>query len=269
MFATKPQLADGLLQDAHDRGIRAAFIAGDEVYGGLDLRTSIRRCGTGYVMAVRSNHMVTLPSGRRLTVKNAASLVKRGMWQRMRTGQATKGAKDYHWAMIEVTPDDTPAGHGDGHAALLLRRHRCTGTVSYFLCWTPHPVPLARLITVAVTRWKIEEDHQLGKQAARLDSGQVTTWTSWRNWTAISLLAYAFLAVAAALQLAHDGRPDELGLIPVTIPELLRHLRGTVIPEPRRDKAHRDSWSLWRRRHQYQAQQAHQRWHAYADEPPR
>ena len=23
------------------------------------------------------------------------------------------------------------------------------------------------------------------------------------------------------------------------------------------------------RRHQYQAQQAHQRWHAYADEPPR
>src|SRR6202030_2816434 len=32
MFATKPQLADGLLQDAHDRGIRAALIAGDEVY---------------------------------------------------------------------------------------------------------------------------------------------------------------------------------------------------------------------------------------------
>jgi hypothetical protein len=98
---------------------------------------------------------------------------------------------------------------------------------------------------------------------------QVTTWTSWHRWTAISLLAYAFLAVAAALQRACDAKPGELGLIPVTIPELLRHLRGTVIPEPRRDKAHRDAWSLWRRRHQYQAQQAHQRWHAYADEPPR
>jgi len=269
VFATKPQLADGLLQDAHDRGIRAAFIAGDEVYGGLDLRTSIRQRGAGYVLAVRSNHAVTLPSGRRLTVKNAASLVKPGMWQRMRTGQATKGAKDYHWAMIGVTPGDTPEGHDDGHAALLLRRHRYTGTVSYFLCWTPHPVPLARLIAVAVTRWKIEEDHQLTKQVTRLDSGQVTTWTSWHRWTAISLLAYAFLAVAAALQRARDGRPSELGLIPVTIPELLRHLRGTVIPEPRRDKAHRDAWSLWRRRHQYQAQQAHQRWHAYADEPPR
>jgi SRSO17 transposase len=269
MFATKPELAGDLLQHAHDRGIRAGFVAGDEVYGGLDLRQRIRQRGTGYVLAVRSNYMVTLPSGRRVTVKNAVGLVKPGMWQRMRTGSATKGARDYHWAMIEVTPDDTPEGHDDGHAFLLLRRHRYTGTVSYFLCWSPAPVPLAKLISVAVARWRIEEDHQLTKQVTRLDSGQVTTWTSWHRWTAISLLAYAFLAVAAALQRARDGRPGELGLIPVTIPELLRHLRGTVIPEPCRDKAHRDAWSLWRRRHQYQAQQAHQRWHAYADEPPR
>ncbi|MBV9856410.1 MAG: hypothetical protein JOY82_18155 [Streptosporangiaceae bacterium] len=30
--------------------------------------------------------------------------------------------------------------------------------------------------------------------------------------------------------------------------------------EPRCDQPHRDAWALWRRRHQYQAQQAHQRW---------
>ncbi len=75
MFATKPQLAGDLLQYAHDRGIRAGFTVGDEVYGGLDLRKSIRERGTGYALAVRSNYMVTLPSGRRLTVKTAASLV--------------------------------------------------------------------------------------------------------------------------------------------------------------------------------------------------
>jgi SRSO17 transposase len=268
MFETKPQLAGHLLQHAHDRGIRAAFVAGDEVYGGRDLRQSIRERGTGYVLAVRSNYTVTLP-GRRVTVKNAAGLVKPGMWQRMRTGSAAKGARDYHWAMIEITPDDTPEGHDDGHAFLLLRRHRYTGTVSYFLCWSPAPVPLAKLISVAVARWRIEEDHQQAKQVSGLDSGQVTTWTSWHRWTAVSLLAYAFLAVAAACQRALDGSAGILGLIPVTVPELLRQLRGTVIPDPRRDKAHRDAWSLWRRRHQYQAQQAHQRWHAYADEVPR
>jgi SRSO17 transposase len=269
LFATKPQLAGGLLQQAHDRGFRAGFVVGDEVYGGLDLRRGIRERGTGYVLAVRSNYTVTLPSGRRVTVKNAAGLVKPGMWQRMRTGSATKGAKDYHWAMTQITPGDTPEGQDDGHAVLLLRRHRYTGTVSYFLCWSPGPVPLAKLISVAATRWKIEEDHQLTKQVSGLDSGQVTTWTSWHRWTAISLLACAFLAVAAACQRARDGNAAAFGLIPVTIPELLRQLRGTVIPEPRRDKPHRAAWTLWRRRHQYQAQQAHRRWHAYADELPR
>ncbi len=267
-FKTKPQLAGDLLQHAHDQGIRAGFVAGDEVYGGRDLRKGIRERGTGYVLAVRSNYMVALSSGRRLTVKNAAKLVKPGMWQRMRTGTATKGARDYHWAMIEITPDDTPEGHNDGHAFLLLRRHRYTGTVSYFLCWSPGPVPLAKLIAVAVARRRIEEDHQLTKQATGLDSGQVTTWTSWHRWTAISLLAYIYLAVAAAAQRARDGSTAALELIPVTIPELLRRLRGTVILKPRRDQAHRDAWELWRRRHQYQAQQAHQRWHAYADEIP-
>jgi SRSO17 transposase len=267
-FATKPELAGKLLQHAHDLGIRAGLVAGDEVYGGRGLRRGIRERGLGYVLAVRSNYPVTLPSGRTTTVKKAAGLVRPGMWQRMRTGQAAKGAKDYHWAMMEIVPDDTPEGRDDGHAVLLLRKHRYTGTVSYFLCWTPAPVPLATLIKAAVTRWRIEEDHQMSKQVTGLDAGQVTTWASWHRWTAIALLAHAFLAVAAAFQRASDGDAAILELIPVTVPELLRQLRGTVIPDPRRDKAHRDAWTRWRRHHQYSAQQAHQRWHAYADEIP-
>jgi SRSO17 transposase len=160
MFATKSQLADALLARAHGRGIRTAFVAGDEVYGGADLRRGIRARGSGYVMAVRSSHMVTLPSGRRMPAKTAAGLVRPGAWQRMRTGSATKGAKDYYWAMIAIQPDDTPDGHGDGDSVLLLRRHRYTGTVSYYRCWSPRPVPLAKLIAVAFTRWKIEVCHR-------------------------------------------------------------------------------------------------------------
>jgi SRSO17 transposase len=229
VFATKPELAGRLLRHARDRGVRAAFTVGDEVYGGLDLRRRIRELGTG---------------------------------------SATKGARDYHWAMIEITPDDTPEGHDDGHAFLLLRKHRYTGTISYYLCWSPQPVPLAKLIDVAAARWEIEENHQMSKQVTGLDSGQVTTWTSWHRWTAISLLAAAFLAAAAAWQRARDGSTAALRLIPITVPELLRQLRGTVIPWPRRDKAHRDAWTHRRRRHQYHARQARQRWHAYADKLP-
>ncbi len=43
MFATKPQLAGALLDRAQSAGIRAAFVAGDEMYSGRQLRRSIRQ----------------------------------------------------------------------------------------------------------------------------------------------------------------------------------------------------------------------------------
>jgi SRSO17 transposase len=263
MFATKPELADELLGRAHQRGIRAAFAAGDEVYGGRGLRRAIRGRGMGYVLAIRSNTAITPGSGKPVTAAGAAGLIPARGWQRMRTGSGTKGARHYDWAMLEITADDTPDGHDDaGHSVLLIRRHRYTRTLSYYRCWTPAPAPLPRLIAVAQTRWRIEEDHQLSKQVAGLDSGQVTRWRSWHRWSAICLLAYIYLAVATATDQAASTSPE---LIPLTVPELLRLLRGPVIPQPRRDPAHRHRWSDWRRHHQYQACQAHQRWNAYAD----
>jgi SRSO17 transposase len=75
MFATKPQLAGALLDRAHALGIRAAFVAGDEVYGGRELRRCIRQRGTGYVMAVRCSHVVTSGSGRAITAADAAGMI--------------------------------------------------------------------------------------------------------------------------------------------------------------------------------------------------
>jgi SRSO17 transposase len=64
MIASKPQLAGALIERAHSAGIRAAFVAGDEVYGGRELRRGIRQRGMGLVMAVRANHALTTGSGR-------------------------------------------------------------------------------------------------------------------------------------------------------------------------------------------------------------
>jgi SRSO17 transposase len=265
-FATKPQLASALLDHAHHLGIRAAFVAGDEVYGGRELRRSIRQHEMGYVMAVRANHIVTTGPGRTVTAAAAAGLIPARAWHRMRTGSGTKGTRHYDWAMLEVTSDDTPGGHDGGHSVLLARRHRYTGQLSYYRCWTPGPVPLAKLIATASARWRIEEDHQLSKQVTGLDAGQVIRWQSWHRWTVICLLAYIYLAVAVAVQRQHEAGSDlDAGLVPVTVPELLRLLRDIVIPPPRRDRAHRLHWSAWRRRHQYRACQAHRRWYAYAE----
>jgi SRSO17 transposase len=268
-FATKPQLARELLERADQRGICAAFVTGDEVYGGRELRQAIRARGMGYVLAVRANAAVAPRPSTTITVAGAVQVIPDRAWQRLRTGSGTKGTRHYDWAMLQVTADDTPDSQDDGHSVLLIRRHRYTRTLSFYRCWTPGPVPLSRLIAVAQARWRIEEDHQLAKQVAGLDCGQVIRWKSWHRWSTICLLAYIYLAIATAIcRASGTGPASDPDLIPITIPELLRLLRGQVVPQPRRDPAHRQRWSDWRRHHQHRARQAHQRWHAYAEATP-
>jgi hypothetical protein len=158
---------------------------------------------------------------------------------------------------------------GRGHWLLARRSLADPEEIAYYACYGPRRSSTADLAWVAGSRWHIEEDHQLTKQVAGLDAGQVIRWKSWHRWTAVCLLACIYLAVAVAVQRQHDAGSDlDAGLIPITVPELLRLLRDTVIPPPRRDQAHRLHWSTWRRRHQHCARQAHQRWNAYAEAAP-
>ncbi|MER7577621.1 IS701 family transposase [Streptomyces sp. NPDC126514] len=273
-FAARPQLAADMLRSAVGQaGIPASFFLGDEVYGGRRLRTVCRELGPGYVVAVRSSHQVTTPAGKLSVARAAARLPKRA-WQRMRTGPGQKGVRDYDWAMTEVTADDTPDGHdnGTGASVLLVRRHRYTRAVSCYRCFAPGPVTLARLVSPVCLRWRAEDDFQDAKDICHLDKGQVTCWNSWHRWSVIALVAYAFLAVTAALErTAQTGRndPAEAGLVPMSSHELLRLLRALTLPPPRRDPEHLLWWSTWRRRHQHHARRRrHQQWHAYADTTP-
>jgi hypothetical protein len=77
-----------------------------------------------------------------------------------------------------------------------------------------------------------------------LDAGQVIRWKSWHRWTEICLPACIYLCVAVAVQRQQDTRSDpDAGLIPITVPELLRLLRDTVIPPPCPDRVRRLHWS--------------------------
>jgi hypothetical protein len=87
-----------------------------------------------------------------MTAAWAAAMIPARAWHRMRTGSGSKGIRHYDWAVLEVTSDDTPGGHDDGPSVLPTRRHRYTGTLSFYRCWTPGPAALSRLIAVAVTR---------------------------------------------------------------------------------------------------------------------
>jgi SRSO17 transposase len=81
---------------------------------------------------------------------------------------------------------------------LLIRRSRRTGELAFYRCYSPRPVPLATLATVAGLRWTTEENFQASKGLTGLDEHQVRRWASWCRWTTLAMLATAFLTMPAA-----------------------------------------------------------------------
>jgi SRSO17 transposase len=258
-FATKPALAAGMIAAALEAGAPASWVAGDEVYGNdSKLRAAIAARGLGYVLAVAKDHRISTGIGTRKAIELAVRLPK-GAWQKISAGPGAKGQRWYDWALGDTTDPAVEATASLGEAAgphwLLIRRSRSDGKYAFYRAHAPGPVPLAELVKVAGSRWKVEEGFAGSKELAALDQHQVRTWTSWHRWSVLALLAHAFLSVMAATQPAPE--PTEDHLIPLTRNEI-RHIFTDLIARPL-PAQFRLRWSRWRRAHQAHAQAAHYR----------
>ncbi len=91
----------------------------------------------------------------------------------MPNGGGQKGIRDYDWAFLVVEADDVPDHQTQtAMSVLLVRRHRYTRTLSYYRCFSPTPVTLARLVSLVCRRWRVEEDFQAAKETCALDKGR-------------------------------------------------------------------------------------------------
>ena len=250
-FATKPALAQTMITDVLDAGVPARWVAGDEVYGAdSKLRKALHERGIGYVLAIAKSHQITTGIGDRRAIDLAVRLPARS-WQRLSAGLGAKGERWYDWALVETTD---PAAGDSGHHWLLLRRNRTTGEYAFYRAYSPAPVPLSALVKVAGRRWTIEESFAAGKELAALDEHQVRTWTSWQRWSALAILAHAFLSVMAATEPPPACRHGS-GLIRLTRHEIRRLLAAATAPG--HDIEHVLHWSIWRRQHQTRARACH------------
>lgn len=245
----RDQTPSGRGARALDAGVPAGWVAADEVYGNDPaLRAELQQRGVGYVLAVSSSARITTATGVYRADTLARMLPKRA-WQRWSAGPGAKGYRYYDWAWVDIPNTDGQSGH----RWLLIRRHRRTGELAFYRCYSPRPVGLAVLVRVADRRWTIEQSFQTSKGQTGLDEHQVRTWKSWYRWTTLVLLAHLFLAVATAQERA---RPAPAGLIPLTLNEF-RHLFATLLITPAQSFRHVLRCSDWRRHHQYRALQGH------------
>ena len=202
-FHTKPLLAREMLARAFDAGVPAAWVTGDEVYGGSrTLRIWLEERGHPFVLAVRSNealfHYDTTGLRQRRAAKIAASLPA-DAWQVLSAGEGSKGPREYRWAWTDLFRIGWP---GWRHA--LLVRERLTPDEhgkyerAYYVVFAPRRVTLPELVRVAGTRWGIEQAFEEAKQEVGLDEYEVRKYAGWYRYVTLALFAHAFLAVVRA-----------------------------------------------------------------------
>lgn len=198
-FASKPQLAQAMLDHAFGLGIPAAWVTGDEGYGSAPaLRTSLERRPCAYVLAVRSNEPLTVPPlapkprliGLLATAASATAKLKPAAWARHSAGVGSKGERWYDWARLPLA-ETTPTGWRKG---LLVRRRLEDGELAFYRVFAPEGTRLETLVHVAGSRWTIEQCLEEAKGEAGLDQYEVRHWHSWHRQITLSLLAHAFLA---------------------------------------------------------------------------
>jgi SRSO17 transposase len=201
-FATKPQLAQRMLQRALDAGATAAWVTADEVYGGDGkLRLWLEGRGQAYVLAVKSDQRVW-GGFRQAKVSALAAEVPAGAWHRLSAGDGAKGPRLYDWAVTRVNCPEPEAFQ----RWLLVRRSTSDPTdLAYYLCGGPPRTALNELVRVAGSRWAVEECFEAAKGEVGLDQYEVRSWVGWYRHVTLALFAQALLTVIRMRAAAEAG----------------------------------------------------------------
>jgi SRSO17 transposase len=191
-FATKPQLAQQMLERAFAAAIPAQWVVGDCIYGAEDLRHWLEARERAYIFAVTSTHAIW-EQGEQI---GAAELVAQHPelgWVRWSAGEGSQGPRRYDWAWIHLPYRSAP---GMAHWLLIRRSLSLPEEYAYYRVFGPEATPLPDLIAVAGQRWQIEVAFEAAKGEVGLDHYEVQLAQAWYRHITLALLAHAVLVVA-------------------------------------------------------------------------
>jgi SRSO17 transposase len=119
-FATKPELAARMLEQAFDADVPAGWVTGDSVYGGArKLRMFLEARKRPFVLAVTGDEALWTDAGRGPEQARARRLAKDlppTAWRRLSAGTGSKGERLFDWALVPLyrlqrTPEERLWGH--------------------------------------------------------------------------------------------------------------------------------------------------------------
>jgi len=200
-FATKPQIAAGMIARGIAADVPFSWVAADTVYGVGDIERDLRSAGKGYVHGVSSTHWFGSWSKKRPIAGTAAQIaeaLKPVDWKRLSAGVGTKEPRRHDWAYLELAnlqaDGFNDANHGLWTRGLLVRRHITNGELAFFSTWCPAGTPINRLVAVEGHRWSIEDSFEAAKNELGLDHNETRSWHGWHRPVSLVMLAFAMMA---------------------------------------------------------------------------
>jgi SRSO17 transposase len=194
-FATKPQLAQQMLQRALAAGVPARWVTGDSVYGDdRRLRMWLEGQPQAYVLAVSGKEYVWLGWEQRRVNTLLAGLPIDG-WTRLSAGEGAKGPRWYDWRWLPLADPVHPAWR----RWLLVRRSvSAPQERQAYVVFAPQDTTLEAVVRVAGTRWVIEQLFEAAKGEVGLDHYEVRSRTGWYRHITLAMWALALLTVLRA-----------------------------------------------------------------------
>jgi len=204
-FRTKPQLARAMLERALDAGVPAAWVTGDEIYGGgRRLRLWLEERQVPHVLAGKSTEPLwTRTTWRQVAAKTLVAAIPADAWERLSAGEGAKGPRVYDWTRVPIRALPEP---GWDYWLLVRRSVAHPAELAYYVCFCPAGTPLAELVRVAGSRWAIEESFESAKGEVGLDHYEVRRWPGWYRHITLALLAHAYLTVTRAAAVEKGDR---------------------------------------------------------------
>jgi SRSO17 transposase len=201
LFATKPELARRMLEQAFQASVPAAWVTGDSVYGDdRRLRMWLEAQERASVLAVSGKEYVWLGWQQR-QVKTILPCLPAEGWQRHSAGAGAKGPRWYDWCWLPLADPMQPAWR----RWLLVRRSLSDPTaLTALVVFAPQATTWVEAVQVAGTRWTIESSFEAAKGDVGLDHYEVRSWTGWYRHITLAMWAYALLAVVRARHLQQE-----------------------------------------------------------------
>jgi SRSO17 transposase len=197
-FATKPELAQAMLERARQAGVPATWVTADSVYGDDRRRRMwLEAHEQAYVLAVSGKEYVNVAATwtqRRVStlLHELPQTVPAEAWQRLSAGDGATGPRLYDWYRLPLVP---PLQAGYERWCLVRRSLSDPDELQAYVAFAPAGTDLATLVQVAGRRWTIEVAFEAAKGEVGLDQYEVRSWTGWYRHVTLALFAQAVLTV--------------------------------------------------------------------------